>query len=170
MVRRLFHFAGELDLPLQIHASFGGPGSRLRLANNEPSQLQPLLDDAHNLRTRVVLLHGAYPFISQAAVLAWNYPQVWLDFSVLPTLFGPTLARWLAEWIELLPANKLLFGSDASSPEEYYSAAVNGRRQLGVALDDLSRAGTLSHATALDVAERICFRNAVELYRLDNLA
>jgi hypothetical protein len=170
MVRWLFHLTGELDLPLQIHASFGGPGSRLRLANNEPSQLQPLLDDAHNSGTRVVLLHGAYPFISQAAVLAWNYPQVWLDFSVLPTLFGPTLARWLVEWIELLPANKLLFGSDASSPEEYYTAVVNGRRQLGVALDDLSRAGTLSHSTALYVAERICFRNAVELYGLDGLA
>jgi hypothetical protein len=169
LVRWLFHLAGDLDLPLQIHASFGGPGSRLRLANNDPAQLQPLLDDPNNGDTRVVLLHGAYPFVSHAAVLAWNYPRVWLDFSVLPTLFTAALARWLAEWIELLPRNKLLFGSDASSPEEYYTGAVNGRRQLGVALDNLCQSGTLSRAMAMHVAERVCFRNALELYGLGDL-
>jgi hypothetical protein len=169
MARWLFHLAGELELPLQIHASFGAPGSHLRLANNDPTQLQSLLEAPNNRATRVVLLHGAYPYTSHAAVLAWNYPQVWLDFSVLPTLFGTSLARWLEEWIELLPRNKLLFGSDASSPEEYYTAAVNGRRQLGVALDNLSRTGTLSLNSAIDVAEHICHRNAVALYGLRDL-
>jgi predicted TIM-barrel fold metal-dependent hydrolase len=167
MVWWLFHLAGELELPLQIHASFGGPGSHLRLLNNDPAQLQSLLEDPNNRATRVVLLHGAYPYTSHAAVLAWNYPQVWLDFSVLPTLFGASLARWLEEWIELLPRNKLLYGSDASSPEEYYTAAVNGRRQLGVALDNLCRSGTLSLSSAIDIAEHICHRNATQLYNLD---
>ena len=31
---------------------------------------------------------------------------------------------WLAEWLELLPHDRVLFGSDASSPELYYTAAV----------------------------------------------
>jgi len=164
MVRWLFHLAGDLDLTLQIHASFGGPGSRLRLANNDPSQLQPLLEDPANAATRVVLLHGAYPFVSQATVLAWNYQHVWLDFSVLPTLFGPSLARWLTEWLELLPRNKVLYGSDASSPEEYATAAMNARRQLAVALDSLRHAGLTSVESASDLAERICHGNAVRLY------
>jgi predicted TIM-barrel fold metal-dependent hydrolase len=116
-----------------------------------------------------VLLHGGYPFISQAGALAWHYPQVYLDFSVLPTLFTLPLARWLEEWIELLPRNKILFGTDASSPEEYYTASVNGRRQLGAALGNLLSAGTLTRLEAANLADRICHRNAMELYRLDDL-
>jgi hypothetical protein len=78
----------------------------------------------------VVLLHGGYPFVSHAAALAWMYPRVYLDFSVLPSLFAESLARWLEEWLELLPHDKLLFGSHASSPELSWTAAVTGRRQL----------------------------------------
>jgi predicted TIM-barrel fold metal-dependent hydrolase len=166
LARRLFQLAGEMELPLQVHASFGGPGSNLRLANNDPSLLQPLLSDADFRATRVVLLHGGYPFVGEAGALAWQYPQVYLDFSVLPTLFAGTLARWLEEWIELLPANKLLFGSDASSPEEYWTAAVNGRRQIGAALRNLVNGGTLTRPDAAHLAERICHANAIDLYRL----
>jgi predicted TIM-barrel fold metal-dependent hydrolase len=169
MARWLFKLAGELDLPLQIHASFGGPSSHLQLQNNDPTLLQPLLSDPANGATRVVLLHGGYPYISHAGALAWQYPQVYLDFSVLPTLYTVPLARWLEEWIELLPRNKILFGTDASSPEEYYTAAVNARRQLGVALDHLLSGGALTRPEAADLADRICHQNAIELYRLDDL-
>jgi uncharacterized protein len=166
MVRHLYQLAGELDLPLQIHASFGGPNSRLHLGHNDPALLQPLLvPNVHN-RTQVVLLHGGYPFTSSAAALTWMHANVYLDFSVLPSLFREPLARWLEEWLELLPHNKLLFGSDASSPELYYTAAVNGRRQLGRALDNLVSVGGASRTEAIKIAERVCFSNAVALYRL----
>ena len=166
MARHLFRLAGELDLPLQIHASFGGPRSNLRLANNDPSLLQPMLSDPAYRATCVVLLHGGYPLVSTAGALAWLYPQVYLDFSVLPTLFARSLARWLEEWIELLPSNKLLFGSDASSPEEYFTAVTNGRRQLTTALNSLVAERTLTSDDALDVADRILRQNAVDLYGL----
>lgn len=166
MVRHLHRLSGQLELPLQIHASFGGPGSPIQIKNNDPSLLQPLLAEA---RTRVVLLHGGYPYISQACAVAWLYPHVFLDFSVLPTLFTRPLASWLEEWIELLPSNRILFGTDASSPEEYYTAAVNGRRQLGAALGSLRQSGVLMPGDASKVADRICYRNAVELYQLDDL-
>jgi len=169
MVRYLFQVAGTLDVPLQIHASFGGPSSNLQLAHNDPSQLQPLFAQPGANRTRVVLLHGGYPFVSHAAALAWMYPSVYLDFSVLPSLFAQPLARWLEEWLELLPHDKLLFGSDASSPELYYTAAVNGRRQLGQALEHLVSTGGLSRQEAVHVAERVCFSNAIKLYGLSDL-
>jgi hypothetical protein len=169
MVRYLFRLAGTLDLPLQIHASFGGPSSNLHLGHNDPSLLQPLFAQPPTNRTRVVLLHGGYPFVSHAAALAWMYPSVYLDFSVLPSLFAQPLARWLEEWLELLPHDKLLFGSDASSPELYYTAAVNGRRQLGRALEQLVATGGLSSHEAVQVAERVCFANAVNLYGLSDL-
>lgn len=167
MVHHLFALAGTLDLPLQIHASFGGPNSNLTLQNNDPSLLQPLLE---NTATRVVLLHGGYPFISHAGAMAWMYQNVFLDFSVLPSLFAVPLMRWLEEWLELLPRNKLLFGSDASSPELYFTAAVNGRRQLGRALDNLVAAGGLSRPEAAAVADHVLYKNAVALYSLSDLA
>jgi uncharacterized protein len=167
MVHYLYRLAGQLELPLQIHASFGGPHSNLHLTNDDPSLLQPLLAED---QTPVVLLHGGYPFTSHAAALAWMYPRVYLDFSVLPSLFALPLARWLEEWLELLPYDKLLFGSDASSPELYYTAAVNGRRQLGRALDALVVSGGMSRLEAAAVAERVCFENARALYRLNDLS
>jgi len=167
MVRYLYRAAGELDLPLQIHASFGGPNSNLQLANNDPSLLQPLFVDG---TTQVVLLHGGYPSTSAAAALAWMYPRVYLDFSVLPSLFTRPLAGWIEEWLELLPHHKLLFGSDASSPELYWTAAVNGRRQLGRALEGLIASGGLSRHDAMVVAERVCSGNATALYRLTDLS
>jgi hypothetical protein len=167
MARRLFQSAGSLDLPLQVHASFGGPSSNLALPHNDPGLLQPLLSQPGD--TRVVLLHGGYPLVSHAAALAWMYPRVYLDFSVLPSLFALPLARWLEEWLELLPCNKLLFGSDASAPELYYTAAVNGRRQLGHALDSLVAARILSRREAVDAAERVGYRNAIDLYRLADI-
>ena len=102
-------------------------------------------------------------------VLAWNNPRVFLDWSVLASLFTTRLAGWLTEWLELLPASKLLFGTDASSPELYYTAAVNGRRQLGAALDQLVTCGTLSRGAAMALAERVCFKNAVDLYGLGDV-
>ena len=47
MVRRLFRLAGELDLPLQIHASFGGPSSKLDLLHNQPALLEPNLSQPY---------------------------------------------------------------------------------------------------------------------------
>lgn len=169
MVRYLFRAAGALELPLQIHASFGGPSSNLNLAHNDPSLLQPLFAQPDASRTRVILLHGGYPFVSHAAALAWMYPRVYLDFSVLPSLFALPLARWLEEWLELLPHDKLLFGSDASAPELYYTAALNGRRQLGRALESLVATGGLSRHEAHAVASRVLHTNAVALYGLADL-
>jgi hypothetical protein len=169
MARRLYRFAGELDLPLQIHASFSGPSANLQILNDNPALLQPLLGDPEYRATKVVLLHGGYPYTSTACALAWDYQQLFLDWSVLASLFALPLARWLEEWIELTPANKLLFGTDASSPELYYTASVNGRKQLGVALDNLIAGGVLTRHEAVDVADRICHRNAIDLYRLDDL-
>jgi hypothetical protein len=169
MVRYLFRAAGQLELPLQVHASFGGPASGLRLAHNDPALLESLLAQPDASNTRVVLLHGGYPFISQAAALAFMHANVYIDFSVLPSIFAQPLARWLEEWLELLPGDKVLFGSDASSPELYYTAAVNGRRQLGRALDVLAANGVLNRAEAVLVAERVCLANAVSLYGLSGL-
>ena len=140
----------------------------MHLAHNDPSLLQALFGQARPSATRVVLLHGGYPYVGQAAALAWTYPHVYLDFSVLPSLFTLPLARWLEEWLELLPRDKLLFGSDASAPELYYTAAVNGRRQLGRALSNLIATGGLSRAEAMQVAECVCFKNAEALYALSS--
>jgi hypothetical protein len=50
--------------------------------------------------------------------------------------------------------------------ELYYTAAVNGRRQLGRALQDLIASGGLTRPEAVQVAERVCFRNTATLYGL----
>ena len=136
---RLSGLHGPLAVQISRRAGPSAPDSRLVRRTVQPpatAEQSPVGPATAALRPgqsrdRVVLLHGGYPFISQAGALAWHYPRVYLDFSVLPTLFTLPLARWLEEWIELLPRNKILFGTDASSPEEYYTASVNGPGSSG---------------------------------------
>ena len=50
----------------------------------------------------------------------------------------------------------------------YWLGARYGRWAIGVVLRRMVEEGTLEAQAVQDIAERICFRNALELYRLDS--
>ena len=59
--------------------------------------------------------------------------------------------------------------SDAhSQPEMFWLGAQYGRWALGKILADWIDDDTLEEHEALEIAQRICFRNALGLYRLDS--
>jgi hypothetical protein len=140
-------------LPLQVHAGFGD--ADLLLPKADPSLLKPVLERYPG--TPFVLLH-CYPFVREAGWLAHVYPNVHLDVSLtIPHSARPLAA--LEEALELAPASKLLYASDAArTPELYYLAACRFRRALGQLL--------AREPGADELAERILRRNAIELYGL----
>jgi hypothetical protein len=151
-------WAAAHRLPLQLHTGFGDRDLDLRLAN--PLHLRPLLEGGALSRGPVVLLHAAYPFVREAAYLASVYPNVWVDFSLVPLrLPGPGLTRVLEELLDALPVTKLLYGSDAwGVPEGLWYAARASRRALAAAL------GWLPRGEVRIAALRILHDNADELY------
>jgi uncharacterized protein len=158
--------ARRLELPVQFHTGFGDPDIDLLTAN--PAWLRPLLTDARYTGVRIVLLHMGYPYVRESAFLASLYPDVYVDLSLAIPLLRPVLPHLLQELLALAPATKLLYGSDAhSQPEMFWLGAQWGRWALGKALADWIKDDTVEEHEALEIAQRICFRNALELYRLD---
>jgi predicted TIM-barrel fold metal-dependent hydrolase len=143
-------------LPLQVHCGFGD--SDLWLARADPSHLKPLIERFQE--TPFVLLH-CYPFVREAGWLAHVYGNVFFDLSLtIPHVARP--AEAVREALELAPASKLLYASDAArTPELYYVAAKWWRETLAAVLGD-----ELEAAEAEEAGRRILRDNALALYGL----
>jgi uncharacterized protein len=159
--------AGRLELPVQFHTGFGDPDIDILAAN--PALLRPLLADPCYAGVPIVLLHMGYPYVREAAFLVSLYADVYVDVSLVVPLLRPLVPHLLQELLALAPATKILYGSDGhSQPEMCWLGARCARWAMGVVLGHLLKGGTLEESEVQDIAERICFRNALELYRLDS--
>jgi uncharacterized protein len=143
-------------LPVQVHTGFGD--SDLFLPRARPGYLKPLVERFR--ATTFVLLH-CYPFVREAGWMAHVYGNVYFDLSLtIPHASRPEVA--LAEALELAPASKLLYASDAArTPELYLLAAVWWRDALAAVLPE-----ALPDAAAEEAARMILRENARALYRL----
>lgn len=170
VVQRAAHYAVAQSLPMQIHVGMGHPEPGMRIANSAPLLLETFLNIRALNRLRITLLHGGYPFSSQVASLVQTYGNVFLDFSWMPYLHHYYLRQKLAEWMEILPANKLLFGSDTGAPEFHVAAAHYARQALNDVLHDGCERGVWDAGQADWLARRILWDNAADLYGIAPLA
>lgn len=143
-------------LPVQVHTGFGD--SDLSLPTARPALLKPLVERFRD--TTFVLLH-CYPFVREAGWMAHVYGNVYFDLSLtIPHVARP--AEALYEALELAPASKLLYASDASrAPELYLLAARWWRDALAEVLPAL-----LPEDDAAAAARMILRENALAVYRL----
>jgi predicted TIM-barrel fold metal-dependent hydrolase len=69
--------------------------------------------------------------------------------------------------MEILPANKLLYGSDAGAPEFHVAAASYARQALNHVLHDGHERGVWNAGQVEWLARRVLFENTAEMYGLD---
>lgn len=149
-------------VPLQIHTGLGDADLDLRRA--DPSLLGPIIAAAGVGGMPVVLLH-CYPYIRQAAWLAHVHPHVYVDLSLALLLAGHRGSELAYEALELAPATKILFATDASrAPEMYFLATRWWRDALAGGLGRLVDEQTVGESTAHEWAEMILAGNARRLY------
>ncbi len=142
-------------LPVQVHCGFGD--SDLHLWRADPSYLKPIVERFR--ATPFVLLH-CYPFVREAGWLAHVYGHVHLDLSLtIPHV--PRAAEMVRQALELAPVSKLLYGSDAVTPELCLLAARWWREALAEVL-----AAELPAGEAEEAGAAILRDNALRLYRL----
>jgi uncharacterized protein len=143
-------------LPVQIHCGFGDWD--LYLPRADPTHLKPLIERFRE--TPFVLLH-CYPFVREAGWLAHVYGNVWFDLSLtIPHVSRPE--EMVRQALELAPASKLLYASDAArTPELYYLAAKWWREALASVLADALPANEAEAA-----GRQILRENAAALYEL----
>jgi hypothetical protein len=156
----------ELDVPLQVHASVVG-GSTIRMDLVRPSLLQPFLRHGRGRELKLVLVHGGFPWVEEAAMLAVMFPRVWLDTSLFSSFLPAAAAPKLLDILRLAPASRVLYASDAAFiPEMHWFTALIGREAVSRAADTLRREGFLTRAEALEAARLILAENARGLYRV----
>jgi hypothetical protein len=155
--------AARLGLPLQVHT--GHTGAKRPWPQANPILLQGALSDGRCRQTTFVLLHGGYPFTSEAGYLASVFPNVHVDISLMIPFASMGAERRLAEILEFAPFDKVLYGSDGSAePELIWLGAKMAKSALSAILGRLVESRDLALAAAYGAAELVLSRNAQRLY------
>lgn len=162
---------GRLKMAVHLHTMVGA-GSYFDVAGANPLHLESVLNDLDLRQTKIVMVHGGWPFIREIGALLTT-PTAYLDFSMQDLLLTPAeLAVGLRTWLEYVP-EKVMFGTDAYpfTPEMGWeecgwAAARNGRLALAMALTGMLRDGEISRARASELARMVLRENAKALYGL----
>jgi len=170
IMRFMIAKAGALDLPTHIHTGCA-PGLPQGMVNADPSHLDSFLWLPDIMNSKIVLLHGSYPFTHEGGFMASRVgpvPKVYLDISVI-FWWHPgspqSLVPVLREWLDMGCADKMLYGSDAIDPLSMWMGAYNIREALYLTLKEMISEGVLSEAKALNIAQMILRENAKKLYK-----
>jgi len=159
----LAELAGELNQVFQIHT--GVQGNWGYIPNSDPILLLPLLHA--NRSTKFDLFHAGYPYSRDIGMLGKHTPNVWLNMCWMYVITMEGSRQSLSEWIDLVPAYRLLgFGSDVGWPEMIYGHLVMARSCIADVLSEKVQRDFLSKTAALDLVRKMLHDNPVELYGL----
>jgi uncharacterized protein len=160
--------AARQEVPVQFHVGYGDTDTDLLLG--DPLHLRAVLEKPEYRGMPVVLLHGCYPYTRKGGYLAAVYENVYLDLSYgIPLLGFAEMLSFTREALGVAPISKLLYSSDGiGMPELHWMGAIDGRRVLSQALEELVAHGELSISEAEAAGEEVLRRNAIRLYRLSS--
>ena len=153
----------NLKLPALIHTGIQTRNANI-LANSDPKLLNPLFLEYPGVD--FVILHAGYPFSRDAAVMAKNFPNVYLDVTWLPMITGSGYKNLLREFLELVPANKIVWGSDSYNVEQMLGHVRLFRRLTSEALTEIVDEKFLSIDEAVEIGEWIFKENALTIFNL----
>jgi len=156
----------KLDVPFQIHTGIGdAPEIDMRIAN--PILLHDLINDESAKNARIVLTHGGYPYIEEAGFLVNSYPNVFLDLSETIPFISIGIKEKLLNLFEMAPTTKIMYGSDGYSiPELYWISAIQTKKALSTALNELVELEEIDEEWAYEIAKRFLLENAKRIYKL----
>jgi predicted TIM-barrel fold metal-dependent hydrolase len=161
-----FTEAARQEVPLQFHCGYGDADTNLLLGN--PLHLRAVLKKPEYSGMPVVLLHECYPYTREGGYLAAVYENVYLDLSYgIPLLGYSEMLSFTRQALGVAPTSKLVYSSDGIGvPELHWVSALDGRRVLGQALEELVAHGEMSISGAEAAGEGLLRGNAIRLYRL----
>jgi hypothetical protein len=155
--------AKEHQLPFQLHT--GHTSDSNPWPNVNPILLTPILNEPEMLDVPLVLVHGGYPFCTEAGYITSVFENVSLDLSLMIPWSSIGIAQRIHETLEFAPTKKVMYGSDGiMGPELFWISALNTRKALGRVLSDLVAEDVLDSDEAMEIAGDIFYRNAERIY------
>jgi len=135
-------------------------------SRTNPMHMVPVL--MRHRRTAFDLYHGGIPWVREMAVIGNQYPNAHLNLIWCHQISPYMTEHMLNEWIDLVPANKIIgFGGDNSGPEKTYGVLVMARENIARALAVRLKRGQMSESRALDICRAWLYENPRRIYGLD---
>jgi hypothetical protein len=153
---RLAESSAKFGLPFQIHTGLA------RIEGSNPIHLVPLIKG--NPQTKFILFHGGFPWVAETGGIVFDLKNVWIDCNWLPMVCYPAAKRAFNEWLDLVPSNRIMWGSDSKSAEEIYGAAELMRRCWAEVLAERVDQGDLSEGEARHIGRQVLRENALEMF------
>lgn len=164
MMHRILDLALQYQKPIQIHTGLqAGDGNFIQHSN--PALLSNLFLKYRDVK--FLLMHGAYPYGGELAALAKNFRNVYFDISWVYTISPSFSERYLHEWLETVPASKVMgFGGDYDFVDNVYAHSLLAREIVSRVLTEKVRTRYFTEAEAIQVASMLLYDNAFEVFRL----
>lgn len=148
-----------------MHLHVGGGDPDIVLAHVRPTDLYGLLHD--HMDQPIVLIHGGYPWLAEAAYIASILPFVYIDLSEFLPWASLGADRELEMLLGVVPAGKLLYGSDeASEPEVFWLSARLAREALERVLAAAVNRDLLAPEDAVRIGHGVLAGNTRRLHGL----
>jgi predicted TIM-barrel fold metal-dependent hydrolase len=161
---KILSLCEKFKIPVQIHTGLQ-TGSGNDISNANPTGLVKAFFKFPGVR--FCLLHAGYPFGGEMATLAKNFPNVYIDMAWSAIISPSYTERYLQEFIETVPANKIMaYGGDSQTAEGAYGASVMARETVERTLTGMVKAKYMTEAEALDIAGKILRDNAITIYNI----
>ena len=161
---KLLGLCDQYKLPVQIHTGLQ-TGTGNDITNSNPTGLVKAFFKFP--RVKFCLLHAGYPFGGETATMAKTFSNVYIDMAWSALISPSYTVQYLQEFIETVPANKIMaFGGDSQTVEGAYGASVLARETVSTTLTGMVRNGYLTEAEALVIIQKVLRDNALYIYNL----
>lgn len=164
MFHRILDLADEFELPVQIHTGLQAGNGNV-ITNSKPTHLVNLFMEYPGVD--FILFHSGYPYGGEWGSLAKNFPNVYIDMCWSYTISPSYSERYLHEWIESVPANKIMaFGGDYSFVEAVYAHSIMARQIIAKVLIGKVKDRYMTEQEAKDIAKMFLRENAIRVLKI----
>jgi hypothetical protein len=118
--------------------------------------------------TRFIFFHISYPYYEPMISLTKHYSNAIIDMCWSWTINPIASIDFLKKYIMTSPINKIMvFGGDDLYVENLIGHAKVARKGISLALSELVKDKWISELDSIEIAERIMWKNAVDIYGVD---
>lgn len=166
MFSHLLEWCKDLDIPLHLHTGSTGFKTRTDVYSLDPILMAPYLKNPRFLKTKIFLLHGSFPFTRNSAIMAANFPNIYLDLSQTLPWQSILFTRVLEDALSVAPHDKIVLGTGQHWYAEMVWLSSNiAKASLAHVLENLVAQNLLSRKQAEKSAAMLLSENALRVYR-----
>lgn len=167
MMHYILGIANRKNLTMQIHTGIQEGNGNI-VYNSEPSLLTNLFLEYSDVNFD--LFHIGYPYQNVLAVLAKNFPNVYIDMCWAHIISPNTCMNKLIEWIDTIPLNKIIaFGGDYVFIDAIYGHQYLARVNVAKALTKKVAGGLFNIDKAIKISEMFFYNNPIEIFKLNKI-